>query len=146
MFDVKHQWICFNEFYKLMEWFFQISCKFVFGLMAEHRKKFKRIARREYWSKCNVLYINGFVLTSSTNKWKAFFKFVFELLAENRKIFNKWQGWVHASEVGRHLCWSARVPSNILFLENFPNCGTYGKKKKHMMINMKQKRYQINIQ
>ena len=30
-------------------------------------KKIKRIARREYWSKGNVLYINGFVLTSSTN-------------------------------------------------------------------------------
>ena len=31
------------------------------------------------------------------------FKFVFELLAENRKIFNEYQGWVYASEVGEAL-------------------------------------------
>ena len=43
--------------------------------MAKNRKIFKLKVRREYWSKCKVLYINGFVSTSSTNWWKAFFKF-----------------------------------------------------------------------
>ena len=33
------------------------------------------LMRRENRSKCNVLYINGFALTSSTILWKAFFKF-----------------------------------------------------------------------
>ena len=43
----------------------------------------KRITRCENWSKCNVLYINVFVYTSSTKYW-----IFFELLAENRKTFN----------------------------------------------------------
>ena len=34
-------------------------------------------------------YINGFVLTISTNQWIAYFKLTFELLAENRKRFNR---------------------------------------------------------
>ena len=29
------------------------------------------------------------------------FKLVFELMAKNRKIFNREQGWVYASEVGK---------------------------------------------
>ena len=36
-----------------------------------------------------MLYIKGFALTSSTNKWKAFFsnfEFVFEFLADNLNI------------------------------------------------------------
>ena len=41
--------------YKLMESFFP-NFKFVFELLVENYKIFKRIARREYWSKCNVLY------------------------------------------------------------------------------------------
>ena len=41
--------------------------KLVFILMAKKRKIFKQIAKPEYWSKYNVLYINGFVSTSSTN-------------------------------------------------------------------------------
>ena len=49
--------------------------KFFIEILAKKRNIFKRIARREYGSKCNVLYINGFVLTSSTNQWKSFFKF-----------------------------------------------------------------------
>ena len=57
----------------IMESFF---FKFVFELLAENRKIFKRIARSEYWSKCIVLHINRFVLTSSTKWWKAFFKFL----------------------------------------------------------------------
>ena len=51
------------------------SFKLVFKLMAGNQKMLKWIESREYWSKCNVLYINRFVLTSSTNWWKAFFKF-----------------------------------------------------------------------
>ena len=43
---------------------------------------FTWIARREYWSKCNVLYINGFVSTSSTNLREAFFKFLNHFLNE----------------------------------------------------------------
>ena len=43
--------------------------------MAESEQKFKGIARREYWSNYNVLCINGFVSTSSTDEWKVFFLF-----------------------------------------------------------------------
>ena len=64
--------------------------------MAKKRKIFKRIARCEYWSKCKVLYINLFVLTSSTKKWRAFFPnfiFVFELnWLKTGKYSNKWRG------------------------------------------------------
>ena len=50
--------------------------KFVFELMAENLKIFKRIARREYWSNCNVL--SGISMESSwqalhSYQWKAFF-------------------------------------------------------------------------
>ena len=41
--------------------------KLVFEILTESRKIFKRIARSEYRSNCNALYINGFVSTSSTN-------------------------------------------------------------------------------
>ena len=34
--------------------------KFIFEFLAETEQNFKQIARREYWSKCNVLYINDF--------------------------------------------------------------------------------------
>ena len=33
--------------------------KLVFELLTKKTKLFKRIARREYWSNCNVLYIRG---------------------------------------------------------------------------------------
>ena len=36
---------------------------------------FKQIAGLHFYPKSLMLYINGFVLTSSTNKWKAFFQF-----------------------------------------------------------------------
>ena len=35
----------------------------------------KRMAGLCFYPKSSILYINGFVSTSSTNKWKAFFKF-----------------------------------------------------------------------
>ena len=41
--------------------------EFVFELLAKKRKIVKRIERREYSSKLNVLYINGFVTTRSKN-------------------------------------------------------------------------------
>ena len=65
-----------------------------FRILTQKLKIFKRIARREYWSKCIVLYINGFVSTSSTNCWKLFsnFEFVFELLAKTENYSNEWQG------------------------------------------------------
>ena len=81
-------WIRHNELYKLMEIFF-FNFEFVFKILAENRTMFKRIERHEpengiekirnggrgmeiplhiypAASKCNVLYINGFVSTSST--------------------------------------------------------------------------------
>ena len=68
-----YQWICVNELYKLMEsFFFQISNSFLIfdrkpKILAENQKIFLRIARREYWSSCNLLHVNEFTLTSSTN-------------------------------------------------------------------------------
>ena len=41
--------------------------KLIFVILAEKQKIFERVVRCEYWSKCNVLYTNGFVSTSSTN-------------------------------------------------------------------------------
>ena len=43
---------------------FLSNFKLVFELLAKNQKKFKQMARREYWSKCNVLYINRFVKTN----------------------------------------------------------------------------------
>ena len=40
---------------------------FVFELLAGNQKILKQIAMREYWSKFNVLFLNGLVSTSSTN-------------------------------------------------------------------------------
>ena len=100
-----YQWIRLYELYKLMESFF-FKFRICFELMAENWKKIKRIARREYWSKCNVLYINGFDSTCSTNWWKAFFKF--------RNYF--WITYIFENNSGvgvyawgRHLCWSGCV-------------------------------------
>ena len=49
---------------------------------------FKRIAGIRFYPKSLLLYINEFVSTSTSNKWKAFFKFVFKILTENRTIIN----------------------------------------------------------
>ena len=38
-----------------------------------------------FYVKCLILYINGFVTTSSTNKWKAFFKFYIRFQIFGRK-------------------------------------------------------------
>ena len=69
-------------------------------ILAENRKIFKGIARLEYWSKLNVLYINGFVSTSSTDKWKGFFSESF--------LNNGGVGFICACRK-RHLCWSSCV-------------------------------------
>ena len=62
---VTYQWICLHELYKQMESFFQISN--LLSIFGQKQIFFKRIARRKYWSNRNVLYINGFISTSSTN-------------------------------------------------------------------------------
>ena len=54
--------------------FFKFQIRFRIIGRKQKKKIFKRIARREYWSKGNVLYINGLVSTSSTNQCEAFFK------------------------------------------------------------------------
>ena len=101
---------------KLMESFYQNNFKFVFEFLAENRNFFKRIAKREYWSTCNVLYINGLVSTSYLNKWKAFLKFQISIrnfgqkqiiLAENRKIFKR---------IARHEYW---FNYNVLYINGF---------------------------
>ena len=71
------------------------NSKLVFEILAANWKIFKLIERCEYWPNCNVLYINGFASTSSTNQWKAFsnFNFVFKLLAKKRKIFKPREYW-----------------------------------------------------
>ena len=71
---VIYQWIRLNKLYKLMESFFS-NIELVFELLTENRKIFERIERRGYWSKRNVLFINIFVSTCSSNLWKFFFKF-----------------------------------------------------------------------
>ena len=45
-------------------------------ILTENRKIYKRVEWHEYWSQWNVLYINGFDSTSSTNYYEAFFKFL----------------------------------------------------------------------
>ena len=48
-----YHWICLNKLYKLMESFFKFLISFEF--LAENQNFIKRIAKLEYWSKCNVL-------------------------------------------------------------------------------------------
>ena len=86
--------------------------EFIFEFLAKKRIFFKGIARREYWSKCNVLYINGFVSTRSTNEWKAFFKFRirFRIISQKQKNIQRITrlGFMQA-RWGRYLCWSIYV-------------------------------------
>ena len=74
--------------------------------MAENRKIFKRIARREYWSKCNV-----YGLDKLYKLIESFFFQFSESYYELTTIFfnNGGVGFIYAWEVRRHLCWSARV-------------------------------------
>ena len=77
-----------------MESFFQISNS---ACLSVCTSIFKRIVRLCFYLKCLILwlYINGSILTSSTNKWKSFFKFVFELMAEKSKnIETNSEAWV----------------------------------------------------
>ena len=57
-----------------MESFFS-NCEFCLSVCTSI---FKRIVRLCFYLECLILYINRSILTSSTNKRKAFFKFVFE--------------------------------------------------------------------
>ena len=71
--------------------------KLVFEILAENRKIFNRIAKREYWSNYDVLYINGFVSTSSKNLWETFFKFRirFRFFGRKSNYFQKnWEAWI----------------------------------------------------
>ena len=79
-----------------MESFF-LNFKFVCEILGENWKMLKRIARREYWSKCNVLYyINAIVLKSSRSKWNFFFKNFGSIFRINYIFYkSKWR-WVYA--------------------------------------------------
>ena len=56
---VIYQWILLDKLYKRMGRYFQISNLFLFfELLAKNRKIFEWIGRLQYWSKCNVLYID----------------------------------------------------------------------------------------
>ena len=71
---VVYQWIRLNELYKLIESFFS-KFEFVFQILAENRKMFKKIERREYWSNCNVLAIYQWIcLNELYNPMKIFFQ------------------------------------------------------------------------
>ena len=75
-----------NELYKHTKSFF-FNFKFAFEILTENQKIFKQIARRQYWSNCNVLYINGLYSMSSSNWWKVFFfliSFFFFVVIFNR--------------------------------------------------------------
>ena len=66
--------------------------KFIFELMAENKKIFKFITKREYLSKCNVLYISmdsSWQALQTNGKLFSNFELVFELLADTEKIFNE---------------------------------------------------------
>ena len=88
------QWIHLDKLFKVMEFFFSYF-ELVFVFLAENWKLFKRIARHEYESKCNVLSINQWIRLDMPYKlMESFFsnfKNVFELLANNRKIFKQLQ-------------------------------------------------------
>ena len=91
------------------KFFFQISNSSL-NYWPKTEKYLEQTENRGYWSYCNVLCINGFVSTSSTNKWKVFFfnfGFVFELLAEKWKIFKR---------IARHEYWSN---CNVLYINEF---------------------------
>ena len=64
-----YQWICLDKLYKLTKSLFPISNSFSnYGPKIEnYSNEYIHIARCEYWSNSNVLYINGFVSTSSTH-------------------------------------------------------------------------------
>ena len=128
MIDVIHQWIRLNELNKLMGSFF-FNFKFVFELMSENRIIFKRIARRGYWSKSNVLCINGLVLTSSRIKWKAFFKFriIFRIIGRKPKNIQRITRLGSCKLGGGGICADLHVfyyfLLGIYFISyGFPNC------------------------
>ena len=85
--------------------------KLVFEILAENRKIFKRIARHEYWFNYNVLYINGFVLTSSTNWRKAVFYFQISFRNFGRKLKN--------IQTNRETCILIKLQCVILYINGF---------------------------
>ena len=114
------QWISLNELYKLPNGKLFTNFKLVFESLAENQKIFKRILMREYWWKCNALYINGFDLTRSTKLWKAFFLILesyFELRGPTPFEDMIFYLWTDSNEI----C-TAYVKlkiNHILFVKNF---------------------------
>ena len=81
-----YQWIRLDKVYKFLnkESLFLILYSFS-NYWPKTKKIFKRIERREYWSKCNVLFINGHALQT----YESFF-FKFQIHISNwLQIFNK---------------------------------------------------------
>ena len=70
--------LCINGFVSTSStkyWNLFSNFEFVFELLAENRKIFKRITRREYWSKCNVFVYQYIWLDKLYKLMDFFFKF-----------------------------------------------------------------------
>ena len=80
--------------------FFQIH----FELLTENRKILKRLARLEYLSKCNVLYVIAFVLTSSL--MKVFFQIRFRIIGRKRRRGGICVHYLNCS----YVCFSIFIP------------------------------------
>ena len=98
------------------------------NILSENRKIFERIARREYWSNCNVLYINDSSWQALQTDGKLFFQISnlfsnYWLKIKKYSTHNK-VGFMQA-RWGRHLCWSARLLVDIhkmmQFVSFFPS-------------------------
>ena len=82
---------------------------------------FKRIDGLNFYPKSLMLYINRFVWTSSSNKWKAFlsnFESVFEILAENRKFCSKLKPF-HNLPNTLLVCWTVLSGSRSFWSRSF---------------------------
>ena len=73
--------------------------KFFFKFLAENQNCSKRIAKRDYWSKCNALCINKIRLNELFKLMKSFFQISFQnfgqklkILAKKQKIFSRMRG------------------------------------------------------
>ena len=58
IFDVIDQWFHLNKLYKLANGKLSSNFKFIFKLLAENRKIFKRIMRHEYIDQISIHYIS----------------------------------------------------------------------------------------
>ena len=78
---------------------------------------FKLISGFRFHPKCLMLYINGFVSMSSTNKWKAFFKFLisFPIIDWKPKKIKR---------IGRREYWSK---CNVLYINGYVSTSSTNK-------------------